>query len=87
MLNRIEVPDQRIAELSQHLTQSITMGGGSGRSRDYAAGFNHYVDGTHKNKLNIDVTKQNGSRVENSSPGFRVKDDGFMFRFQRQIAF
>lgn len=67
--------------------QGIAMNGGSGRSWEYAAGLNCYVDGTHKNKLSIDITKQNGSPVANSSPGFRLYDDGLMFRLQWQIAF
>jgi hypothetical protein len=54
---------------------------------EYAGGVNYYVDGTHKNKLSIDLSKFDGSPTSNSGPNYRVGDDGWLFRIQWQIAF
>lgn len=67
--------------------QGIDMPGLSGTSWEYAAGINYYVDGTHLNKLTVDLAKLDGSPVKNSAPGYRVNDNGWMFRLQWQIAF
>ena len=56
-------------------------------SAEYAGGINYYINGTHKNKLTLDVAKLEDSPVSNSGPNFRVGDDGVMYRLQWQIAF
>jgi hypothetical protein len=58
-----------------------------GDSWEYAAGVNYYVDGTHLNKLSIDIAKLDGSPTSSSSPGYRVGDEGWFFRLQWQVAF
>ncbi|MEZ6038041.1 MAG: porin [Planctomycetota bacterium] len=56
-------------------------------SWEYAGGINWYVNGGHTNKLSFDATKLDGSPVSNSSPNFRIGDDGWLVRLQWQIAF
>lgn len=69
------------------VARASTVQGALGDSNEYAAGVNWYVAGTHENKLSFDVTKLDGSPTSNSSPNFRVGDEGLMIRFQWQIAF
>lgn len=56
-------------------------------SREFAAGVNWYMDGTHGRKLTLDATRFDGSPVSNSGPNFQVGDDGVMLRLQLQLAF
>jgi hypothetical protein len=54
---------------------------------EYAGGLNYYVEGSHMNKLTVDVTHLDGSPVSSSGPGYRIGDHGWLFRMQWQIAF
>lgn len=54
---------------------------------EYAAGVNYYMDGTHANKLSLDVTGLDGSPTSNSGPNFTVGQDGIMVRVQWQASF
>ena len=54
---------------------------------EYAAGFNWYIDGTHRNKVTFDITKLDGSPVTNSGPDLEVGQEGLLTRLQWQIAF
>jgi hypothetical protein len=56
-------------------------------SYEYAGGVNYYLDGTHANKLTLDVTGLDGSPTSNSGPGFTVGQDGLMVRLQWQASF
>ncbi|HVS17058.1 MAG TPA: porin [Planctomycetota bacterium] len=56
-------------------------------SYEYAAGVNYYLDGTHANKLSLDVTDLDGSPTSNSAPGFTIGQDGLMVRLQWQASF
>lgn len=65
-----------------------TVQGDFNDSYEYAAGVNYYTDGTHGNKLSLDVTSiENGSPVSNSGPNFTVGEDGVMVRLQWQTSF
>ena len=67
--------------------RSSTVQGDLKDSWEYAAGVNYYLDGTHGNKLSLDVTHLDGSPVSNSGPNFRVGDDGLLVRLQLQLSF
>ena len=58
-----------------------------GDAWEYAAGWNWYINGTHKNKLSFDVTRLTQSPVSNSGPNFIVGEKGVVVRTQWQIAF
>lgn len=54
---------------------------------EYGLAFNWYVNGTHNNKITLDVITINGSPISNSGPNYRAGDDGTMVRVQHQIGF
>ncbi|GAB4147719.1 MAG: porin [Planctomycetaceae bacterium] len=54
---------------------------------EYAAGINWYINGTHKNKLTLDMAVLNGVPTSNSGPGYEVGMNGIFYRAQWQIAF
>jgi len=58
-----------------------------GDSWEYAAGWNYFINGTHKNKLSFDATVLDGIPTSNSSPNFELGQDGILYRLQYQIAF
>ncbi|EAQ79925.1 porin [Blastopirellula marina] len=58
-----------------------------GNVDEYAAGFNIYPCDTRNLKLTFDVTKVNGSPLNNTSSGILVGDDGVLFRGQFQAEF
>jgi len=58
-----------------------------GDSWEYAAGWNYFVDGTHKNKISFDATVLDGIPTSSSSPNFELGQDGVLYRLQYQIAF
>lgn len=65
-----------------------TVQGDFNDSYEYAAGVNYYMDGTHGNKLSLDVTViENGSPISSSGPNFTVGQDGAMVRVQWQTSF
>lgn len=65
-----------------------TVQGDFNDSEEYAAGVNYYVDGTHGNKVSLDVTWiDGGSPVSSSGPNFTVGQDGVMLRLQWQASF
>ena len=56
-------------------------------SSEYAAGVNYYLDGTHGNKLSLDVSRLDGSPVSSSGPNYTVGEDGYLVRLQLQLSF
>ena len=58
-----------------------------GDSWEYAAGWNYFINGTHKNKLSFDATVLDGIPTSSSSPNFELGQDGILYRLQYQIAF
>jgi len=64
-----------------------TVDGLFGDSWEYAGGINWYVNGTHKNKLTLDIAALDGSPASNSGPNYAVGQDGILTRLQWQIAF
>ncbi|MCC9604867.1 OprO/OprP family phosphate-selective porin [Blastopirellula sp. JC732] len=58
-----------------------------GNRDEYAAGFNLYPCDTRNLKLTFDVTKVNGSPLNNTSSGILVGDDGLLFRTQFQAEY
>ena len=58
-----------------------------GDSWEYAAGWNYFINGTHKNKLSFDATVLDGIPTSSSSPNFELGQDGVLYRLQYQIAF
>ncbi len=58
-----------------------------GDSWEYAAGWNYFVNGTHKNKVTFDATILDGIPTSSSSPNFELGQDGILYRLQYQIAF
>ena len=65
-----------------------TVQGDFNDSDEYAAGVNYYVDGTHGNKVSLDLTWiDGGSPVSSSGPNFTVGQDGAMLRLQWQASF
>jgi len=58
-----------------------------GDSWEYAAGWNYFLNGTHKNKLSFDATVLDGIPTSSSSPNFELGQDGILYRLQYQIAF
>lgn len=58
----------------------------AGRS-EYAAGFNWYPIETHKMKVSFDVTRLDGSPLNNTTSDIIVGDDGVLFRTQFQAEF
>lgn len=58
-----------------------------GDSWEYAAGWNYFINGTHKNKLSFDATLLDGIPTSSSSPNFELGQDGILYRLQYQIAF
>ena len=57
-----------------------------GDAREYAAGINLYINGDHSNKLSFDASVLDGNPASNSSPNYRVGQDGVLFRMQWQAA-
>lgn len=58
-----------------------------GDAWEYAAGFNWFIDGTHKNKVTFDISVLDGSPASSSSPNYAVGQDGVLVRTQWQAAF
>ncbi len=58
-----------------------------GNSTEYAGGFNWYPLDTHKMKISFDVTRLDGSPLNNLSSDILVGDDGMLFRAQFQAEF
>lgn len=57
-------------------------------TNEYAGGVNYYLDGTHANKLSLDLTWiDDGSPTSNSGPNFTIGQDGLMLRVQWQASF
>lgn len=58
-----------------------------GDSTEYAIGSNWYPLDTHKMKLTLDVTKLDGSSLNNTTSDILVGDDGVLVRTQFQAEF
>lgn len=58
-----------------------------GDSWEYAAGFNWFINSTHKHKLSFDASILPGNPTSSSSPNFELGQDGVLYRLQYQIAF
>jgi type II secretory pathway pseudopilin PulG len=56
-------------------------------SAEYAGGFNYYIDGTHGNKISLDLTHLDGSPTSSSGPNYTIGQDGWMVRLQLQLSF
>jgi hypothetical protein len=56
-------------------------------STEYAGGLNYYINGTHKNKLTLDVTRLDDSPVSSSGPNYFVGATGVLYRLAWQVAF
>jgi hypothetical protein len=58
-----------------------------GNGREYAAGVNWFVNGTHNFKFTFDVTRLDNNPANNTGVNIRAGDDGWLFRSQFQAAF
>lgn len=58
-----------------------------GDSWEYAGGINWFIDGTHNQKLQFDVTVLDGIPTGNTSPNLEVGQNGLLYRFQYQLSF
>ena len=58
-----------------------------GYGSEYAAGFNYYPLDSSKFKVSFDVTRLNGSPLQNTATDIIVGDDGILYRTQFQAEF
>jgi hypothetical protein len=54
---------------------------------EYGGAVTWFILGAHNLKVTLDVTRVYDSPAQNSAPGYRVGDDGYMMRTQLQVGF
>ena len=58
-----------------------------GDTWEYAGGVNWFIDGTHNQKIQFDVSVLDDIPTGNTSPNLEVGQNGILYRFQYQLSF
>jgi hypothetical protein len=58
-----------------------------GDTWEYAGGVNWFIDGTHNQKIQFDVSILDDIPTGNTSPNLEVGQNGILYRFQYQLSF